>query len=137
MNCNSAPLEILHRMDEFQGQRNSSAKGMTLDEDGFQQTYQHFIRDVIRPHLEEDYIIYECRPGLRVHFAGQPGLTPAHIDADHGHSAWEINFWLPLTKAYGSATLWAESSPGQGDFHAFVSEYGNVVRFYGNRCLHL
>jgi hypothetical protein len=25
----------------------------------------------------------------------------------------EINFWLPLTPAFGANTLWAESAPGK------------------------
>ncbi|CAK0811409.1 unnamed protein product [Prorocentrum cordatum] len=63
-------------------------------------------------------------------------LTAPHTDLDHKHSPYEINFWIPLTLAEGSATLWAETEPGRGDYHPFCAGYGQAVRFYGNQCLH-
>ena len=104
--------------------------------DGFRATYHKFIREFLRPHFGEDYLIFEHNPNLRVHAAGGKALTLPHKDEDHLHSPSEINFWLPLTSAYGAASLWAESLPGHGDFHPFEVGYGQVVRFWGNKCMH-
>ena len=47
-----------------------------------------------------------------------------HSDNEYGHQDGEINFWMPLTKAFGNNTLWAESEPLKEDFHPFELEYG-------------
>eukprot|EP00929_Paragymnodinium_shiwhaense_P045312 TRINITY_DN23169_c0_g1_i2.p1 TRINITY_DN23169_c0_g1~~TRINITY_DN23169_c0_g1_i2.p1 ORF type:complete len:419 (+),score=55.04 TRINITY_DN23169_c0_g1_i2:101-1357(+) len=129
------PLERLHELPQWT--ESSSAKGYNIFNRGnFEEIYHRWVRDFIRPHLGEEYVLFQRRPGLRVQLAGGPGLTPLHIDGDHGHSPWEINVWVPITKSYGSASLWVESAPGKGDFHPLVGEYGSAFRFYGNRCLH-
>lgn len=99
-------------------------------------TYHAFVREVVRPHLEEEFVLFEHSPNLRIHAAGAKSLTSPHRDVDHMHSPWEVNFWVPLTPARDGASLWTESSPGRGDFHPFEVDYGQAVRFYGNQCMH-
>ena len=36
--------------------------------------------------------------------------------------------WLPVTRTFGSNTLWSESSPGKGDFHPFECEGGHKTK---------
>ncbi|CAK9049051.1 unnamed protein product [Durusdinium trenchii] len=81
-------------------------------------------------------LIFEHCPNLRIHLSGERSLTSPHTDREHQHSEAEINWWVPLTPCSGSASLWAESAPGLGDFHAFEVQPGEAVRFYGNQCLH-
>lgn len=60
-----------------------------------------------------------------------------HNDAEYGHQTGELNFWLPLTDYKLTRTaLWAESSPGQGDFHPFAVQPGEAVLFFGTLCRH-
>eukprot|EP00913_Durusdinium_trenchii_P029084 g27269.t2 len=72
------------------------------------------LRTVSKPDLEEEMLIFEHCPNLRIHLSGE-----------------RINWWVPLTPCSGSASLWAESAPGLGDFHAFEVQPGEAVRFYG------
>lgn len=106
--------------------------GAALDE-----AWRRFVRDVLRPHLGEEWLAFERSPNVRVHFAGQKAPVSAHSDSEHFHSAFEINFWVPLMDILdGSESLWAESGPGEGDFHPFMASYGEAVRFYGNKATH-
>lgn len=57
-------------------------------------------------------------------------------DESNNHQPAELNFWVPLNKVFGANTLYTESSPGAGDFAAVELEYGQAVRFWGNRCRH-
>eukprot|EP00928_Gymnodinium_smaydae_P055763 TRINITY_DN39240_c0_g1_i1.p1 TRINITY_DN39240_c0_g1~~TRINITY_DN39240_c0_g1_i1.p1 ORF type:complete len:460 (-),score=44.08 TRINITY_DN39240_c0_g1_i1:15-1394(-) len=98
--------------------------------------WKDFVRDVILPYLGEDWVAFEREPNLRVHFANQKAPVSPHCDADHFHSPFEVNFWVPLVDVSDSESLWAESQPGLGDYHPFVARYGEAVRFYGNRCQH-
>mmetsp|Transcript_138110 Transcript_138110/g.440485 ORF Transcript_138110/g.440485 Transcript_138110/m.440485 type:complete len:433 (+) Transcript_138110:59-1357(+) len=137
------PLDQLHLMSETK-QRSRRSQVMArpsmvtglIDHPGFVETYHKFIRDVVRPHLEEDYVVFEHSPNLRVHAAGGRSITGPHRDLDHQHSPYEVNFWLPLVQTRASASMWAESAPGKGDFHPFEVDYGQVMRFYGNQCMH-
>lgn len=94
------------------------------------------MRDVIRPHLGEEWVAFEREPNLRVHFAHEKAPVAPHCDGDHFHNPYEVNLWIPLVDVSGSESLWAESWPGVGDFHPFVARYGEAVRFYGNQAQH-
>jgi hypothetical protein len=43
---------------------------------------------------------------------------------------------VPLTTAAGTNSLYAESSPGRGDFTPFALGYGTIQRFWGAACAH-
>mmetsp|Transcript_12776 Transcript_12776/g.28220 ORF Transcript_12776/g.28220 Transcript_12776/m.28220 type:complete len:287 (+) Transcript_12776:167-1027(+) len=102
----------------------------------FAAVYHAFLRDVVRGDLGEDMILYQRIPTLRVHLAGAPAIGRPHRDADYHHSAYELNYWLPLGDVAGTNSLWAESVRDRGDFHPFVASYGEAVRFYGNQAWH-
>lgn len=104
--------------------------------DEFTRIYLTFLRDVVRKDLGEDMVLYQRIPTLRVHLAGAPAIGRPHRDADYRHTAFELNYWLPLSNCHGANSLWIESERGRGDFHPIVAEYGQVVRFYGNQVWH-
>ena len=52
------------------------------------------------------------------------------------HQRGQINFWVPVTRVYGTNTLWVESQPGLHDYHALDLDVGQCARFYGNQCMH-
>jgi hypothetical protein len=64
-------------------------------------------------------------------------LTGLHADAQYGHQAGEINFWLPLTRVDETSTLWAESASGKADWYPFFPlDPGVCWRFPGTVCRH-
>lgn len=94
--------------------------------------YRRFIRRVIRPLFDES-IIYQTIPTFRVHLRNNVAVGEFHRDIDYGHSADEINFWLPVTAAYDSNSV--QFIPHEGTTH-FVSagvNYGQVLVFNAAR----
>ena len=94
--------------------------------------YEKLIKTVIAPHVleqysgQEDTILYQFPPSLRIYPSLNKEMGRLHSDNEYGHQDGEINFWLPLTDAFGSNTLWAESEPNKGDFHPFELQYGQI-----------
>ena len=111
-----------------------------LDEgwEDFEYTYISFVRDVIFPLFEDDVLVYQKTPGIRFNRPGAKAVYRWHSDGDsfHKHPLGEINVFLPLTKAFGTNTIWAESLPGLGDFSPIELEYGQVYLGYLNQCRH-
>eukprot|EP00966_Prymnesium_polylepis_P189677 4394875-Prymnesium_polylepis.1 len=103
--------------------------------DSFLALYRRFIHEVIVPQWGVD-LLYQATPVLRVVLPGSVAPCKPHCDADYFHDANEINYWLPMSRVWGSNTLWSESSPGAADFAPFELEPGQMMRFYGNRCRH-
>ena len=104
---------------------------------GFHEIYSAFIRGVAAPFFADpESVVCQRDPTFRCVMPSDSAVGIPHCDADYLHQASEINFWLPLTRVYGSNTLWVESSPGLGDFHPLELEYGQAAVFYGNQCRH-
>ena len=105
----------------------------------FIELYESFIKNIIAPlFIEEDSIVYQKTPGLRVNQPGGKAIYVKHCDGDkkHKHPTGEINVYMPLTKAFGNNTMWVESIPGLGDFAPIELEFGECLMFYGNRLRH-
>ena len=103
----------------------------------FKGLYQKFIREVIAPMFLDPVVVYQAMPTFRVHPPNNVAVGNKHRDGDYNHPEGEINFWVPLTKVWGNNGFWVETSPGKGDFHPVGPlEYGEMFRFYGNRCEH-
>ena len=80
--------------------------------------------------------VYQHEPSIRVQMPGKYPSIKLHCDADYLNKEGELNFWLPVTKVWGSNSLQVESYPNAGDFTPFEMEPGQLVRFWGNRCRH-
>jgi len=115
-------------------------KAVALDT-SFLAYYECLLRQIVLPHLATFVTerVFYCQwpPSLRV----QPGPSESHgrihCDAEYGHQPGELNFWMPLTFfPLTGTTLWAESSPGLGDFHPLPVDYGQLARFHGTACRH-
>ena len=77
-------------------------------------------------------------PCVRLIMPGEFSLAP-HSDCDRGFAATTVNVVVPLTAysaAAGAAALHVESSEGAEDWHPVVAGPGELLRFYGVRCLH-
>merc|ERR1712118_250209 len=99
--------------------------------------YHDFLRSIVLPILGTTAAAFEKVPLLRTHLPGEGTSGSAHRDEQSGHAACEINFWIPLTPAYGTNSLIAESRRGSEDFHAFeVKGPGQFVHFHGSQVWH-
>ena len=109
--------------------------------------------------VERDYFV-QAKPCIRFQQPSNKRTTTPHCDSFYGHQPGQINFWLPLTRSFGSNSLYSESEPGKRDFHSFdcnlnllnnnqsannegkmtMIDTGNnvteMMRFYGNECVH-
>ena len=101
----------------------------------FYSVYRRFVRDLIQPIFKED-VVYQKVPTFRIALPGNVSVGEFHRDRDYGHSREEINFLLPLTKAFDTNTIWIESSEGLEDYQPQTLEYGQVLVFDGANLKH-
>jgi len=124
--------------------------GAVRGDAAFLDAYERLVEGVILPHLrwtlvqagsaqdsEPVEFLYQHPPTMRV----QPGPSPhhgrPHRDAEYGHQDGEVNFWLPLTSSEATGVvLWAETTPGAGDFHPLEVDVGDMALFHGSLCNH-
>lgn len=99
--------------------------------------YRSFVLEFVVPLLGQGELIYQCPPTMRCQMPSPVAACSPHRDSDYAaHHGAEINFWLPVTRAWGSNTLQVESEPGKADFHPLELGPGEVAIFNGSRCLH-
>ena len=99
--------------------------------------YERFIAEVVAPMLgSAEGLIYQAEPVFRVYLPGHLTVGPRHTDASYHTQPNELNFWVPLTAAFGSNSLQVESRPGAADFEPITCEFGTMFRFRGNACEH-
>lgn len=108
--------------------------------------YRDFIKTVIAPQFVDDQLVVQAKPTFRIHLpnntaipsdtGGDPLRPGLHRDADYNHPDVEFNFWVPFTQCVPSNTLHLESVPDKRDFRPMLLNNGQVLRFWGARCLH-
>lgn len=98
--------------------------------------YEDFIRHWVVDLLNCADLLYQTVPTFRIHLPGNLAVGEFHCDGDYGHQNGEINFWLPVTKAYDTNSVWIESSPGRGDFTAAALRPGQILLFDAVRLRH-
>jgi|TARA_Y100000310_G_scaffold47762_1_gene44343 hypothetical protein len=142
-------LENLHRTDRFEKKLTSAAGDYgdqkqelhrrfynKMDEDpSFISLYKKFVGEVVQP-LFEDETYYQEFPTFRVHQPDNVCVFDWHRDMDFGHSKHEINIYLPITKTYGSNTIWSESQEGKKDYSPMELEYGEFNVWDGAKLFH-
>ena len=101
----------------------------------FYQIYKSFIKEFIKPIFDGD-ILYQAIPTFRVHQPNNLAVAEFHRDSDYSHSIHEINFFLPLTDAYGNNTIWAETKKDKKDFQPMEAEVGEMWMWNGATLLH-
>ena len=101
----------------------------------FFRPYRRFLTEVVRPFIGED-IIYQRIPTFRVHLPGNVAVGAFHRDRDYAHGDSEINFWLPVTRAWDTNTVWIESREGAADYEPQPCEIGEVLIFDGVNLAH-
>jgi len=106
----------------------------------FLSIYNSFIREIVKPTFGED-VVYQKIPTFRLHFPGNIAVGEYHRDRNYRDPEWakrvnEFNFFLPLTDAYDSNTIWLESEEGKEDFSPMNAKYGEIVKWDGSNLLH-
>jgi len=106
----------------------------------FDETYINFLREYIKPKFGEE-IVYQKIPTFRVHLPNNVSVGEFHKDMDYRNKEWaekvkEINYYVPLTKAYGTNTIWAESEEDKGDFKPIYSNYGECIEWEASKLTH-
>lgn len=76
---------------------------------------------------------FQAIPTFRVSAPGSVGVGEFHRDRDYGHPNGEINFWMPLTKAFGTNTVWVE---GEYTLEPVELNFGQIAVFDAVNLLH-
>lgn len=100
------------------------------DDSPFYQLYRHFMVKILAP-LVGQSLTYSSHPEMRVHLAGTASASAFHNDVSVTNRVDQINFWMPFTDVYDTATLWVESDYGLADYQPIPVKYGQVLIFDG------
>jgi ectoine hydroxylase-related dioxygenase (phytanoyl-CoA dioxygenase family) len=87
-------------------------------------------------HFTGKTIIYQSRPTFRVHAPNNIAVAKWHKDKAYNHSSNEINIYLPVTSAFDTNTIWAESEEDKGDYAPMNANYGEYFIWNGANLLH-
>ena len=97
--------------------------------------YEDFIKNVVQPIFDEP-ILFQKIPTFRVHQPYNLAVAAYHRDSEYSHSTEEINFFLPLTEAFGNNTIWAESEIDKEDYQPIEASYGEMWKWSGATLKH-
>ena len=119
--------QLLHRIfyDMMDGDVNQT----------FVNLYRRFIKKVIMPHYNFP-VVFQRFPTLRIHQPSNIAVFGWHRDRDYNHHPQEINYFLPITSAFGTNTFWYESEPDKEDYQPMEAEYGEAIEWDGSNCRH-
>tara|TARA_Y100001951_G_scaffold82240_1_gene70645 strand:- start:486 stop:1130 length:645 start_codon:yes stop_codon:yes gene_type:complete len=106
----------------------------------FDDMYMRFLTEYVKPLYNEE-LVYQKIPTFRVHLKNNISVGDWHKDKMYRNVEWaekvgEVNYYLPLTKAYGSNTVWAESEEDKGDFNPIEADYGQCVEWDASNLVH-
>ena len=107
----------------------------TVSTTNWYEVYNKFIKEVIRP-LFDNEILYQRIPTFRVHQPNNLAVAAYHRDSEYSHSTHEINFFLPLTRAFDNNTIWVESEKDKKDFAPMNLNIGECAQWDGANLLH-
>ena len=94
----------------------------------FLKLYDKFIIYLAKNIFKEN-IVYQSKPTLRVHWPNNLAVGDFHRDRDYNHPNEEINFWVPITKANNTNTIWIESDYDKKDYRPINLLYGQYIYF--------
>ena len=134
------PLEKLHEIvqyDVFVRENDQSSvfhkkfyENCDIDS-RFDDLYKDFIKNFVSSFLEDENLVYQHRPSLRVHLNHNKAVGEFHKDSDYNHPIEEVNFFVPMTVSSETSTIWVESEPNKRDFRPINLKYGEIFVFSG------
>jgi hypothetical protein len=95
--------------------------------------YTAFIREFVGPIITEPFYV-QAIPTFRISLIGNKAVGEFHTDLKYGHPEGEVNFWLPLTDARRSNSIWIED-----ESHKAIpinTHFGQAIMFDANRVRH-
>lgn len=106
----------------------------------FQHEYISFLGQYIKPRFGEE-IVYQKIPTFRVHLPNNISVGEFHKDKNYRNEEWaeqvqELNYFMPLTSAYGTNTIWAETEEDKGDYQEIQANYGECVEWSATKLTH-
>ncbi|MBC7723476.1 MAG: hypothetical protein H7146_01840 [Burkholderiaceae bacterium] len=96
--------------------------------DDIRPAYLALIYGPVRKFMAEPFY-YQAVPTFRVHLPGNVAVGEFHTDGQYGHPVGELSFWMPLTKAWGSNSVWIEGDPGSDRYAPIVAKPGEIAVF--------
>ena len=102
--------------------------------------YENFINEVVRP-LYDESIVYQAIPTFRVCYPNNIAVGEFHKDKHYRNIEWaekvnELNYFMPLTNAFDTNTIWVESEEDKGDFAPMNCNYGEIIQWDGSNLSH-
>jgi hypothetical protein len=98
--------------------------------------YRDFIAEFATTLIGTRQLCYQQVPTFRIHLPGNVAVGEFHRDAEYHHQDGEVNFWLPLTCAWGTNSIWVETAPDSGRYHPVEAKPGEVYVFDGVHLRH-
>jgi ectoine hydroxylase-related dioxygenase (phytanoyl-CoA dioxygenase family) len=104
-------------------------------------TYIKLIENVIKPLYGGERVVYQKIPTFRIHFPNGVSVGMFHKDKDLRDDKWhesikEDNFYLPVTNAYDTNTIWFESEEDKANYKPMVCDYGGLIQWDGTNLSH-
>jgi hypothetical protein len=96
--------------------------------------YQRFVTEFVARQFCEPFY-YQAIPTFRVQLPGNVAVGAWHSDAEYGHPAGEVNFWLPLTSAVETNSIYIEDQRWERPIYAYPGDvvvFDAVARQHGN-----
>jgi hypothetical protein len=106
--------------------------GLTLQykvrDRGFIATYQQFIA-FLESEIFSERLAFQTLPTLRIQLPNNLSVGAYHRDRDYNHPIEEVNLWVPVTRAVGTATIQIEPIYGRGNHRPVEAALGQFVIF--------
>jgi len=102
----------------------------------FLETYRDLVGHIVSQHFPDEGMVYQKRPTFRVQVPNNIAVAKWHKDKLYNHSPHEINIFLPLTQAFDTNTIWAESKEDKGDYSPMEAEFGEYCIWDGANLSH-
>ncbi|HVJ62384.1 MAG TPA: hypothetical protein VM555_06690 [Tahibacter sp.] len=135
-------LEQLHESGHFDPRRTGKKNSLDVSK---------ALRDAVAPKSVAllHTLIHECvarfigpirsiqpLPMMRVNFHGSRAILRFHADKEYGQTPDLVNLWIPVTRVYGSNSMYVESAAGACDFAPLDMQFGQAFIFRGHDLLH-
>lgn len=106
----------------------------------FKGIYDRFIESEIKP-IYGGVIVYQTIPTFRIAFRDNIAVGEFHKDKNYRDQQWaeivkEDNFFVPITNAFDTNTIWVESQEDKADFSPMDCEYGSFIKWDGSNLTH-
>jgi len=108
----------------------------------FTKMYESLIQHIIKKHVyNNESIVYQAIPTFRIAFPNNIAVGEWHKDKWYRNGEWaskvkEMNFFLPITDAFDTNTIWAETEEDKEDFIPMNCNYGEIIQWDGCNLTH-